>query len=237
MTTSSTAVNNGRDPAHQKAIYVYEAPVRLWHWVHTFSFLVLAVTGYLIVYPLPSVGGEASDNFIMGNIRWLHFVAAYVFTIGFLVRIYWAIVGNHYAREIFYIPLWSRKWRKNLFYEMRFYLFMTKEIHKSPGHNPLAQTAMLLFNTLGTLFMIFTGFALYGEGLGEGSWADKMFGWVIPLIGDSEAVHNWHALGMWVMIVFVIIHIYMAVRADIISRQSSVSTIIGGWRMFKDDRP
>jgi Ni/Fe-hydrogenase 1 B-type cytochrome subunit len=26
-------------------------------------------------------------------------------------------------------------------------------------------------------------------------------------------------------------------RADVISRQSSVSTMIGGWRLFKDDRP
>jgi len=44
-------------------------------------------------------------------------------------------------------------------------------------------------------------------------------------------------MGMWVMITFVVIHIYMAVRADIIGRESSVSSIIGGWRMFKDDQP
>ena len=85
--------------------------------------------------------------------------------------------------------------------------------------------------------MIVTGFALYGEGLGTGSWADTLFGWVIPMLGGSEATHNWHNMIMWVMIMFVIIHIYMAVRADIISRESSVSTIIGGWRMFKDDQP
>jgi Ni/Fe-hydrogenase 1 B-type cytochrome subunit len=42
---------------------------------------------------------------------------------------------------------------------------------------------------------------------------------------------------MWVMLVFVVIHIYMAIRADIMSRESSVSTIFGGWRMFKDDQP
>ena len=38
-----------------------------------------------------------------------------------------------------------------------------------------------------------------------------------------------------VMLVFVVIHIYMAIRADIMSRESSISTIIGGWRMYKDD--
>jgi len=29
----------------------------------------------------------------------------------------------------------------------------------------------------------------------------------------------------------------MAIRADIMDRGSSVSTIMGGWRMFKDDQP
>ncbi len=96
---------------------------------------------------------------------------------------------------------------------------------------------MFLFNGLGAFFMIATGFALYGEGLGQGSWADMMFGWIIPLIGDSEAVHNWHNLGMWVILSVIIVHIYMAVRADIMSRQTSISAIISGWRMFKDDLP
>jgi len=44
---SSNVASGPHDPAHQKAVYVFEAPVRLWHWLHTFSFLALAVTGYL----------------------------------------------------------------------------------------------------------------------------------------------------------------------------------------------
>ena len=39
--------------------------------------------------------GEASDHFLMGYIRFAHFAAAYVFAVGFLFRIYWALVGNH----------------------------------------------------------------------------------------------------------------------------------------------
>ena len=91
--------------------------------------------------------------------------------------------------------------------------------------------------TWGTIFMIFTGFALYSEGEGKGSWADTLFGWVIPLFGQSQDVHTWHHLGMWYILVFVITHIYVAIREDIMSRQSLVSTMISGWRMFKDDRP
>jgi Ni,Fe-hydrogenase I cytochrome b subunit len=49
-------------------IYVYQAPVRIWHWLHAFSFLVLAVTGYLIAHPLPSPLGEASAHMAFGRV-------------------------------------------------------------------------------------------------------------------------------------------------------------------------
>lgn len=234
---TSNVATGPHDLANLKPVYVFEAPVRLWHWLHTLSFLVLAATGYLIANPLPALGGEASDHFLMGNIRLIHFIAGYVFAIGFAVRIYWALVGNHYAREIFYLPLGRKEWWQNLFYELRFYLFLTRAQHKTLGHNPLAQTAMFFLNTLMTLFLIITGFALYGEGLGSGSWADTWFGWITPMLGGSEATHNWHNMAMWIMLTFVVIHIYMAVRADIVGRASSVSTIINGWRLFKDDQP
>lgn len=85
--------------------------------------------------------------------------------------------------------------------------------------------------------MIVTGFALYGEGTGMGSWQFSLFSsWVIPLFGQSQDVHTWHHLGMWYILVFVMIHMYVAVREDIMSRQSIVSTMISGWRMFKDNR-
>lgn len=74
----------------QQAVYVYETPVRLWHWLNAFSILVLAVTGYFIGSPLPTMPGEASEHFLMGYIRFAHFAAAYVFVIGFLARFYWS---------------------------------------------------------------------------------------------------------------------------------------------------
>jgi Ni/Fe-hydrogenase 1 B-type cytochrome subunit len=217
-----------------KPVYVFELPVRIWHWTHALSIAVLAVTGYLIANPLPSIGGEASEHFLMGNLRFIHFVAGYVFTICFIVRIDWAIVGNRYSRELFYLPVWRSEWWRGLFTEIRYYSFLSRDESDSLGHNPLAQTAMWFFNAIMTLFMIFTGFALYSEGLGLGSWADKLFGWVIPLMGGAQSVRMWHILGMWLILVFVIIHIYMAIRADIMGKHSSVSTIFSGWRFFRD---
>lgn len=220
-------------PEDRQAVYVFEAPVRIWHWVHGLSIVVLAVTGYLIANPLPSVGGEASEHFMMGNLRMIHFVAGYVFGIGFAVRIYWAIVGNSHSRELFYLPVWRGEWWRNFWEELKFYLFLRDDAPPITGHNPIAQTAYLVFNVFLTLFMIVTGFALYGEGLGLGSWADSWFGWVFLWLGDAQNVRMWHVLGMWLFIVFVILHLYMAIRADIMTRQSSVSAILSGWRTYR----
>ena len=40
--------------------YVYEAPVRLWHWINAACIVVLAISGYLIGSPLATQPGEAS---------------------------------------------------------------------------------------------------------------------------------------------------------------------------------
>jgi Ni/Fe-hydrogenase 1 B-type cytochrome subunit len=61
-----------------------------------------------------------------------------------------------------------------------------------------------------------------------------VFGWVIPLIGSSMQVHSLHRLGMWLTLIFVMLHVYAAIREDIMGRQSIVSTMISGYRTFKD---
>ena len=219
------------------AVYVYEAPVRLWHWVNALSIVLLAITGYLIANPLPSMPGEASDHFVMGYIRFVHFAAAYIFTIGFIGRIYWAFVGNEYSRQLFKLPFYRMSFWKELIHEVRWYSFMEKEPKKYIGHNPLAHLFMVAIITIGGLAMVLTGFALYAEQTGLGSWQDILFGWLIPLTGQSQDVRMWHHWGMWILVLFVMMHVYTAIREDIMSRQSLISTMISGWRMFKDDRP
>jgi Ni/Fe-hydrogenase 1 B-type cytochrome subunit len=218
-------------------IYVFNLPVRIWHWLHALSIGVLIVTGYLVANPLASISGEASDHFLMGNIRFVHFVSAFVFAIGLFVRAYLAIAGNKYARGLFVVPVWRGQYWSRLWHEVKFYLFLTRKASKSVGHNPLAQIMMFLTNVVVALFMVCTGFALYSQGLGADSWADKLFGWVFMLEASSQTVRMWHLMGMWLMLFFVIIHIYMAIRADFASRQNGVSAMIDGWRTFKDDGP
>jgi Ni/Fe-hydrogenase 1 B-type cytochrome subunit len=225
-------------PHSEEAVYVYQAPVRLWHWVNASSILVLGITGYLIGSPPPSVGGEASASFLFGWIRYLHFAAAYILIAGFLFRVYWAFVGNSHARQIFLPPVWRGSFWKELFHEVAWYAMIAKQPLKYSGHNPLATLTMHLMFVWGIVFMMVTGLALYGEGAGMGSWQYDFFSsWVIPLFGQSQDVHTWHHLGLWLIVSFVIVHVYAAVREDIMSRQSIMSSMFSGWRTFRDGKP
>ncbi len=216
-----------------EAIYVYEAPVRVWHWINAASIVVLAVTGYLIGSPLPTQPGEASAHLLMGYIRFAHFTAAYLFAIGLAGRAYWAIVGNHHAREMFWVPVFSREYWLAMFAMLRYYAFVGPTPCQFSGHNPLSRLAMFFVFLLVSLFMIVTGFALYGEGAQAGSWQQIAFGWVRPLFGQSQGVHTTHHLGMWAIMIFVILHVYAAIREDIMGRQSVVGSMISGHRTFK----
>ena len=71
----ATSDSHGEKAVERQSVYVYEAPVRLWHWINAFAILTLALTGYFIGSPLQSMPGEASAHFLMGYIRFTHFAA------------------------------------------------------------------------------------------------------------------------------------------------------------------
>jgi Ni/Fe-hydrogenase 1 B-type cytochrome subunit len=219
------------------SVYVYEAPLRLWHWINALAITVLACTGLLISYPLPSVSGEASNAFLMGWVRFVHFSAGYILAVGLIGRLYWAAVGNHHARQIVTLPVWDRQWWRDMAYMAGWYLFLKKDARKFTGHNPLSHIAMVLVFGVALIVMVLTGFGLYAEGKGMGSWQHVVFGWVITLAGNTQTLHTLHHAGMWVLILFVMIHVYTAVREDIMSRQTLISTMVNGIRIFKDDKP
>ncbi len=214
-------------------VYVYEAPVRIWHWITVAMMLPLVVTGFLIGEPPPAVGGEATFTYWFAWIRIIHFSCAMIFTVAFIMRVYWAIVGNHHARDIFLPPLWSPAWWKGLFGQAFYYVFLKKEADSWVGHNPLAQVAMFAMFVLGTLVIIVTGFALYAQQWAWGESWMALFGWVHVLLGEPQAVRTVHHLAMYYLLVFSIVHMYMVFREDVMAKETVISTMVNGIRAFK----
>lgn len=213
-------------------VYVYDAAIRVWHWVTALAIVVLCVTGYFIGAPLPSIGGEAHEHYLFGWIRFTHFAAGMILGVMFVLRLYRVLVGGPHARQIFWIPFWSLAWWKDIFAEISWYLFIGKP-REYVGHNPLAHVAMFFMFVLPMLVLLFTGFALYAEGAGVQTLWYTLFGWVFSVLGDSMTVHTWHHVAMWVVIIFSIVHMYMAIREDMTHRQTTVSSMISGWRFYR----
>ncbi|MCA0406667.1 MAG: Ni/Fe-hydrogenase, b-type cytochrome subunit [Proteobacteria bacterium] len=218
----------------QVAVFVYEAPLRIWHWFNAAMIVVLCVTGYFIGLAPRTVAGEASDNYIMGYIRFVHFAAGQGLCYAFLGRIIFAFTGNHFARELFYIPFWRKDYWDNVWAMVKWYSFSASNARRFVGHNALARIGMFFMYLIPSIYAMLSGLSLYSEGLGMDHWLSVGLGQpFINLHGGSLLVHALHRFTMWIIISFVMVHIYVAVREEIMGPQSMISTMVSGWRMFK----
>src|SRR5512133_563417 len=83
----------------RRTVYVWELPVRVAHWTIVLTLIVLSFTGYYIHHPfLAGSGGPGHPGFTMGQMRFIHEAAGFVFIAAVLFRIYWAFAGNRYAQ-------------------------------------------------------------------------------------------------------------------------------------------
>ena len=218
-----------------RRIYVWELPVRLYHWVNALAVTALAVTGYMIGRPLSLVsGGEASFSFFFGWVRFIHFVAAFVFFFNFLGRIYWGFAGNRYARWDNFIPLSPKQFRKQLdevveVLKVDVLLAKAKPM-ESIGHNALAGwTYFLTF--LAFVFQSVTGFGLYAAM--STSWLPQLFVWIVPLMGGDFAVRQWHHVTMWFFVIFSMVHVYLVFYHDYVEGRGVISSMAGGWKFVE----
>ena len=214
-------------------VYLWEWPIRAMHWAAAVSIVVLVVTGFYIAKPYFITGGEASAHYLMGWMRFLHFAAAGVFVATAIIRVYWLFAGNQFERWRALFPVWRQDW-VNLVQQAKFYLMIQPE--KAPhylGHNPLQQLSYTgLYLLAGA--QVVTGFAMYGQSRPGGLWY-TLFGWVVPLLGGIQVVHFVHHVLMWAFLIFIPIHVYLALRADLLERTGTISSIISGGRFVRSD--
>ena len=214
-----------------KREYVWQLPVRIYHWINALCITTLAITGYLIASP-PAIqsSAEAYQSYWFGDIRFIHFTAAFIFFFNFLFRIYWGFTGNKYSKWNNFIPH-----TKEQFKEMKDVLNIDilqrkgKEL-LSFGHNSLAGLTYFL-TFLVFLFQAITGFGMYAAM--SSSWFPQLFAWIVPLMGGDFAVRQWHHMMMWFFIVFSMIHVYLVFYHDYIEARGVISSMAGGWKFVE----
>jgi Ni/Fe-hydrogenase 1 B-type cytochrome subunit len=207
----------------KQVIQVWETPVRILHWIHFLSVAVLVLTGLYIGDPFidaDDIGGV----YVMGWVRFVHFVAAFVFVFGFLVRGYWFVRGNRYEQWRAWIPVSKERWRE-LGTMLKYYLFLLPKRPRYIGVNPMAG---LTYIALGVLIVVqaVTGFALFGLPFRSGLWS-AAFGWFITLFG-AQPVRLVHHVVLWLFVAFFVVHLYLAVLDDVEEHSGGFVSIISG---------
>ena len=216
-----------------KQEYVWQLPVRFYHWINALCIVILVITGYIIGNP-PALqrGTEASFNYWFGTVRFIHFVTAFVFFFNFIFRIYWGFVGNKYAKWYNYIPFKKSQWKDiGEVLKVDILQFKCKPL-KNLGHNSLASfTYFLTF--LAFLLQSLTGFGMYAAM--SKSWFPKLFSWIVPVLGGDLPTRQVHHVMMWFFIVFAMIHVYLVFYHDYIERNGVTSSMIGGWKFAEEE--
>lgn len=218
----------------KKAVYVWEAPIRIYHWLNVVLIVILLLTGLFIGKPIfttsLTASGDAYANFLMGKIRLWHGIAAWLFIANFIFRFYWAFAGNKYAK----FTLWSKNLLADTLETAKYYLFLKNEHTLHTGHNVLAQLTYFFIMWVGSVFMILTGLALQGE-IAPGGFQERWFSWLIPLWGQSYTLRMAHHLIAWAFIVFIIVHLYLVIRQELLDDDGTVSSIISGYKFVITD--
>jgi Ni/Fe-hydrogenase 1 B-type cytochrome subunit len=214
-------------------VAIYGPGVRLWHWLNALVVVVLCITGYFIGVPPPSALGDTSSLYVMGWIRFLHLAGGYLLAILAIMRLWLVFVEKGIAHQLFVPAIWRAEWLDGFMRQVRWNLMMNSKPVRYVGLNPLGGIAMLFMFVLPAGVTLITGFAMYAEVSGHDSWQYLLFGWVTSIFGNTMDLHVIHRLAMWCIVLFSFVHIYIAVREDILSRQTMISSMLSGERQYR----
>ena len=227
-----TALGRPGPPAESgwRWVYLWGVPLRVMHWIAALAIVALVVTGLYIGRPFFTGGAE--PGLLMTRVRFIHYLAAVFLVTTAIVRAYWLLAGNRFERLAALFPVRRRDW-VNLFGMVKHYLMIgRREGPNYLGHNPLQQLSYTGVYALALLEVV-TGVTLYSQASPLGLWYKLTF-WVVPLAGSLQTVRLIHHAVTWIFIPFVVIHVYLSIRADNYGLPGTVSGIVSGGRFFRE---
>ncbi|HEY6007389.1 MAG TPA: Ni/Fe-hydrogenase, b-type cytochrome subunit [Geobacteraceae bacterium] len=228
LRATRTPSRRREEPGAFRYVPVWDWQLRSLHWLALLLILLLSSTGILMGTGRLVYGAPQEDTFYFGYLRLIHFSAGWLLLATAIIRIAGLfLASNRYQRWDALFPVKLRD-LKNLFTVAQNYLFC--RFDRGPhyiGHNPLQQVAYTGIYAVG-LAALLTGFGLYAL-YAPDSWQAHYLLWFDRLIG-VQYVRFAHLLVMWVFLIFIPIHVYLAIRADTVEREGGISSIVSGGR-------
>jgi cytochrome b len=183
----------------QAMVKVWDPLVRSFHWLLVIAFLV----AYL-----------SEDDFLL-----LHTYAGYTVFGLILFRLFWGLIGPHYARFGSFVTRPRVAWQ----YLKDTVLLRAK---RYLGHNP-AGAAMIVLLLVSLLLTTVTGMAAYGAVESAGPLADWFSG-----IGErgEDFIKETHEFFANFSVFLVVLHVGGVIVESLLHRENLVRSMINGYK-------
>ena len=199
-----------------KRVIIFKRFERFWHWSQAALIIVLLISGFEVHGSYTFLGFEYAVT--------LHRTAAWSLVTLWVFTLFWHLITGEWKQ---YVPT-----LKNLDAMIRYYLlgiFMRAPHPFRPTmlrkHNPLQRLAYLFQWVIISPIIWATGWAY----LFYARWQD----WGLDQYLTLEDVAFFHALGAFMMLTFLIAHLYLITTGRTVI--SHMRAMISGWCEIEDD--
>ena len=218
--------------------------MRTIHWMNAICMVVAVITGLYIGHPCYQsfIADPALDKYVMAWNRWGHLIAAIIFDVTAI------LVGYLYFFSRFEKPYKKLiPTVKNIkeFFEVFLNLITFNRRKKFDSSHSDSYNIMFftLFHLL-LVFMLLTGLQLYVHGLASGessigTWWPAMLhfatDWTLDVFGGNMGVRIAHHTTMYIILVWVMSHIYYQIWRTIFWQEGDIGIAFGGYKYAKDE--
>ena len=219
-----------------KKHYEFSSWLRTTHWIRVLAIIILTFTGFYIAFPFISAAlnqGEP-NNFLNALMRSWHVIFGFVLICVTIGKFYLFIFDKQSKIErVSFLDFISIKmWIK----QIKYYMLVGKHGHLKGVYNPL-QFFAYLGVYIAIIMICLTGLILYihvyHEGLG-GALYDILRP-IEVLMGGLAMVRELHHIFMWVFIVFLPVHIYLAIFNSVYGKSGAMDSIVSGYK-WEDEK-
>ena len=219
------------------------ATMRTIHWTNAFCMIVAVATGLYIGHPYYQsfIADPAVDKYVMAWNRWGHFIAAIIFDVTAILIGYLYLFSNF---DKPYKKILPTKQNFIEFWEVFFNLITFNRRKKFDStHSDSYNIVFFTFFHILLVFMLLTGLQLYVHGLASGessigSWWPWMLhfatDWTLSVFGGNMGVRIAHHTAMYLILMWVMSHIYYQIWRTIYWREGDIGIVFSGHKFVKE---
>ncbi|MDR2152498.1 MAG: Ni/Fe-hydrogenase, b-type cytochrome subunit [Helicobacteraceae bacterium] len=208
---------------------------RAIHWARALAIAALTITGFYIgaVFVSPSISSEP-NLFLNARMRMWHEIFGFALIAITLFKIYYFFVSKNKAEKLERASLGDALSPKTWIAQIKYYLLVGKHPNLKGAYNPLQFVA---YSGLYAVFFLLclTGLILYAHVYHDGL-GGLIYGVMRPieaLFGGLANVRIIHRVLMWVVLIFLPIHVYMVIFNSLRGKEGALDSILSGLKFKK----